>query len=345
MGGLLSGLAAIDFENRYLLFSSSLRQRFDFSRLPAFENASTRDWRIPVRLLNFLWHRIGYPPFESVFGERVDITHSPHPLILPARRAKTVITIHDLFFLSNPARVEREIATDYPALVRKHARRADAIISCSRFSKGEIVERLQVNPEKVEVIYPGSRPVAGEAIEGLDRDSILFVGRIEHRKNIENLLRAFARVRCREAMLRLVGPPGAGYVEARKLCTELGLDSRVEFTGFLSGKALDREYARARLFVLPSLCEGFGLPLLDAMVRGVPIAASRAASIPEVAAGAALYFDPADPAGMAEALERVWEDEALRARLCAAGAERVREFSVERSARQVLDFYRRIVGR
>ncbi|MBI2838638.1 MAG: glycosyltransferase family 4 protein [Acidobacteria bacterium] len=345
VASLLSSLATLDRENRYLLFSSSLRERFDRETARGFADSKIRDWRIPVRALNFLWHRLGFPPVEAIFGERIDIAHSPHPLILPARKAKRIVTIHDLFFLTHPELVEREMATDYPRLVRDHARRADGVITVSEYSKREIVERLGVDEAKVEVIYHGgllaqAPPIAPESA----RDTILFVGRVEHRKNVVNLLRAFARLKHLGARLRIVGPPGAGYEESRSVCTSLGLDTAVDFAGYESGAALEAEYARARVFAFPSLCEGFGLPLLDAMRRGIPIAASNATAIPEVAGDAALHFDPLNPVEMATAIERVWSDEELRARLRSAGETRVQAYSWNESARRTLAFYRRVVA-
>lgn len=365
VASLLSALATIDHENRYLLFSSSLRERLDRGTARGFADAELRDWRIPVRALNLLWHRLGFPPVEAIFGERIDIAHSPHPLILPARKARKIVTIHDLFFLSHPELVEREMATDYPRLVRDHASRADGVITVSEYSKKEIVDRLGIEPTRIEVIYHGGPPTAagrasagrasagrsaagrsaaGQPITDRARDTILFVGRVEHRKNVINLLRAFARLRHLGARLRFVGPPGAGYGEARSACTSLGLDTSVDFAGYESGAALEAEYARARVFVFPSLCEGFGLPLLEAMRRGIPVAASNVTAIPEVAGDAALYFDPLDLEEMATAIERVWSDEELRAQLRSAGETRVQAYSWNESARRTLAFYRRVVA-
>ncbi|MEW6363881.1 MAG: glycosyltransferase family 1 protein [Acidobacteriota bacterium] len=340
---LLHALAAADSQNRYLLFSSSLRERFDGNALPPFRNSSFKDYRIPVRVLNFCWHRLGTPPLDLLFGEPVNLTHSPHPLLLPARRARTIVTIHDLFFLSHPSLVDREMASHYPALVRKHAQRADGIITVSEFSRQEIVSRLGASPDKVAVIHHGP-PERAECAPAA-RDSILLVGRIEYRKNVDNLLRAFARIKSRDCRLRLVGAPGAGYHHSRSLCETLGLSGRVDWVGYQSGAGLAAEYTRARVLAFPSICEGFGLPLLDAMQYAIPIAASNATAIPEVAGDAALYFDPADPDAMAHALWTAWDDETARQRLVEAGRKRLDMFSWERAARQTLDFYETVARR
>lgn len=341
--GILRALAGLDRENRYLLFSSSLRERFRAEQWPAFADRTCRDLRIPVRVMNWLWNRAEMPAIETIFGERVDLVHSPHALLVPARSARRIVTIHDLFFLSHPHLVDREMSTDYPRLIRDHARRADGIVTSSEYSRAEIVERLQVDPRKIRVIPPGAPrdPVTAPAQDKL-RDAILFVGRIEHRKNVANLLNAFAGMRDPTARLRLIGPRGAGYSEIRSRCSKLGLDDRVDFVEYLQPEELAGEYSRARCFVLPSFCEGFGLPLLEAMRHRVPIAASDVTSIPEVAGDAASYFDPNDPAAIADALDRLWSDEELRQQLVEAGQRRLQRFSWEAAARKMLDFYTQV---
>jgi len=342
LGGLLPALAAADHANRYVLFSSSLRDRFDASAVPQFLDGRLVDRRVPVRLLNWAWHFHGYPPLDRLVGEPIHLTHSPHPLILPARRARTVVTIHDLFFLSHPELVEREVSAHYPALVRAHACSADAVVTSSVYSQREIMERLQVDERKIVVIPPGA-PAGPRAVRREPGDAILFVGRIEHRKNVENLLRAVAMMREKEVRLRMIGPAGAGHEQARNLAASLGIDDRVAFAGYSSGDALLAEYGRARGLVLPSLCEGFGLPLLEAMHHGVAIAASDVTSIPEVAGDAALYFEPRHPEQIATALDRLWSEPGTRERLVEAGTRRLAAFSWERAARLLLDTYKRLL--
>ena len=235
------------------------------------------------------------------------------------------------------------MSTHYPALVHKHARKADGIITDSEYSKREIIERLQVDPETVRIIPLGTRPLA-PVISDRPRDSILFVGRIEHRKNIGNLIRAFSRMKEKDAQLRLVGPPGAGSSEFRTMALSSGVKDRIIFAGYMNGLELAAEYARARVFVFPSLCEGFGLPLLEAMQHGVPIAASSATSIPEVAGDAAHYFDPQQPEQIASILDRLWSDETERAALTQAGRRRWPMFSWEETARRTIETYRRVAG-
>ncbi|HEV2983616.1 MAG TPA: glycosyltransferase, partial [Vicinamibacterales bacterium] len=128
------------------LFSSSWKDRIaPGAELPG---AILLDRRIPVRLLNLLWHRAGWPPVEALSAGRFDVVHSSHPLLMPSRDAAQVITIHDLNFLSHPERTRAEVRRDYPPLAREHARRADAIIVPSAFTAGEVERRLGIAPER-----------------------------------------------------------------------------------------------------------------------------------------------------------------------------------------------------
>jgi glycosyltransferase involved in cell wall biosynthesis len=136
------------------VFSSSWKDRLDPRRLP--DGVAHVDRRVPVRWLNFAWHRLGWPPADWLAGRAFDVTHSPHPLILPARRAAHVVTIHDLNFLAHPERTRAEIRRDYPALARLHAHRADRIVVVSEFTAGEVVRQLGVPREKIAVCPPGA---------------------------------------------------------------------------------------------------------------------------------------------------------------------------------------------
>jgi hypothetical protein len=124
------------------LFSSSWKDRLHVA--PELDGVRVVDRRIPVSVLNFAWHRLGWPPAETLVPTPIDVTHSLHPLLLPARAAARVITIHDLNFLAHPERTRAEIRRDYPVLVREHAHRADAIIVPSRFTATEVERQLGV---------------------------------------------------------------------------------------------------------------------------------------------------------------------------------------------------------
>src|SRR5688572_25800702 len=168
------------------LFSSSWKDRLDAGRVPG---TGVVDVRVPVRVLNTAWHRLGWPPVERFAGP-VDVAHSFHPLLMPAARARQVVTIHDLDFLDHPERTRGEIRRDYAALAPRHARTAAAVVTVSRFTAGEIERRLEVPRDRIVVCSPGApawprRPASAPA------GPILFLGTLEPRKNIGTLLKAY----------------------------------------------------------------------------------------------------------------------------------------------------------
>jgi len=269
------------------------------------------------------------------------------PLVHPPR---SVVTIHDLGYLHFP-RAHRLLDRLYLDLsTRFNARAAAHIIADSQATKRDLVERYGVEPSKISVIYPGYDEEAfqplreREAIEavktryGIAGDYILFVGTIQPRKNLVRLMEAFSLLKRQAADLQLViaGKKGWLYEAIFRRVEELGLEGQVVFTGYVADEDLPALFSGARLFVFPSLYEGFGLPVLEAMACGVPVVCSNASSLPEVADDAALLFDPLDVVGMAAAMERVLGDERLRAKLVERGLKRARGFSWEKCARQTL---------
>ena len=173
------------------LFSSSWKDRL--AATPDIDGAAIVDRRVPVRALNFAWHRLGWPPAEALAGGAFDVVHSPHPLLMPARRAAQVITIHDLNFLTHPARTSGEIRRDYPALVREHAHRAGAILVPSAYTAGEIERLLGVPRERMALCPPGAPDWTPRAAAPKD-GYVLFFSTLEPRKNVSGLLDAYERL-------------------------------------------------------------------------------------------------------------------------------------------------------
>src|SRR5688572_11467698 len=172
-------------KDRFFLFSASLSERYPERRWP--ENVTMVDRRIPVRVLNSAWHRLEWPPLDTLVGAHLDLVHSPHPLLLPARKAKRIVTIHDLFFLKHPDMTRAEVRRDYPALVRDHVKRADGVICPSEHTASETRLLLDVPPAKIAVIPNGvdpeyRTPISDEAVDAalarlrLPRGALLFVG-------------------------------------------------------------------------------------------------------------------------------------------------------------------------
>lgn len=292
---------------------------------------------------------------------RIDVFHGMDHVGIPfvGRTAKTVVTVHDVIVLILPETfMPRHRLVVRTALARVR-RKADRVIVPSQAVKRDVVRRLGVPVDRVVVTPEGCEPrfrpvrsagvLRAAAKYGLPPRYVLAVGTLEPRKNLTTLLRAFARLRRDGGVdpeLRLVLAGARGWLDEPIFQTvrSLGLEEAVHFPGFIDDDDLPAVYGGAALFVFPSLYEGFGLPLLEAMACGVPVVTSNVSSLPEVAGDAALLVDPRDEAGLAAAVARGLRDGALRDRLRAAGLARARQFSWEATARRTLDAYTSVVG-
>ena len=288
---------------------------------------------------------------------KVDLLHSPHfllPLFLPmARSCPAVVTIHDVIYLACPQDLpSRAGRLYYRGMMHACSRVATRIITDSEYSKSEIVRHLHTDPAKIDVIYPGvdpgfhriTDPVRLGAVRtkyGLDRDFILCVGIYKPRKNHAGLLRAFQRLRQSggNAQLVIAGSMAEGESMLRRLATESGIAKHVVFAGFVNEPDLHALYSAARVCVCPSLYEGFGFTVLEAMACGTPVVCSTATSLPEVAGQGALYADPHNAEEIASQLLRVLSDETLRASLIEGGTQNLQRFNWADTARQTLSVY------
>jgi len=300
------------------------------------------DRRIPVGVLNYLWHRVGWPPVESLAGP-CDVVHAAHPLVIPARSAAQVITIHDLFFLTNPERTGAEIRRDYPALVAPHARRAHAVITSTEHGKSLVVNQLGVPSHHVHVCRAGAPTWQrlGHAPNVPEDGYALFLGTLEPRKNIGALLDAWQLLLERGVRQRLVLAGRATDDAAAWLAriAEPPLEGHVTHLGYVEEQDRETLYAGARLLVLPSLDEGFGLTALEAMSAGVPLVASNRGSLPEVAGDAAVLIDPTDVRALAAAIERALTDTAWATDRAQAGLARAQTFTWAESAAALRQAY------
>lgn len=330
------------------VFTSSWKDR-PSPQLSANLGARVIDRRIPVSVLNALWHRAGWPPVEWL-GGRADVVHSAHPLLIPSRHAAQVVTIHDLFFLTDTAAGGSEIARDYPVLAGPHARRADAVVTSSEYGRQQVAERLSVDRARIHVVPPGAPTwqMLGKAPNRPISGYVLFLGTLEPRKNVGTLLDAWIRVvAALPARPHLVLAGRATPQSERWLARlkDAPFAGTVEHRGYVTEDAREALYAGARALVLPSLDEGFGLPVLEAMAAGVPVIASRRGAIPEVSSGAAELVEPTDVDGLAAALVRVLTDDSYATALALRGLERARDFTWERSAAALSAVYAEAVAR
>ena len=352
---LLFSLARIDANNQYYLFSSSYKDRFHQEELPPFSQREFRDARYPVKLMNFLWQRLEWPPLDSFFKTELDLTHSPIPLLLPTK-GKKIVTVYDMFFMDFPAFVQGEARKNFARRIENSLHRADGILVISQFVKDQIISRFSLNEDKVKVVYLGVDPdyskkpsvVQTEIVKkkyGLPSNFVLFVGAIEPRKNLVKLIEALGIIqkKSHDVPLVIVGKKGMDYKNLKNTIEESNLQSKVMFLNYLPEGDLKALYHLASCLVFPSLCEGFGLPLVEAMASECPLVVSCAPALPEIALDAAIYFHPEDAEEMAVQIITVLENDDKRKNLIEKGTQRVRDFSWTQTAENTLDFYRSVL--
>lgn len=323
------------------LFSSSWKDRLAPGVVPG---ARQVDVRVPVRLLNRAWHQWGWPPVEA-FAGRVDVAHSMHPLLVPARGAAQVVTIHDLYFLDRPESAAAEIRRDYPSLTPSHARRADAVIAVSNYTAQEVRARLNIPADRVSVCPPGAPAWQPRDLSLIGRSQpgpILFIGTIEPRKNVGVLLAAYRKL----LVLDPGAPPlvmaGGVSAECASLLAELDeppMADRARHLGYVTDSERQELYRSASVLVLPSLNEGFGLPALEAMTVGVPVVAANRGALPELLHGVGTLIEPDDADGLARTLRDLLSDPGRAQSSADRGLLRAREYTWTATAKRVMDVY------
>jgi glycosyltransferase involved in cell wall biosynthesis len=299
----------------------------------------------PVRIRRVPRSGLGRLAALSLLSHQVgaDITHTIYFLPVAVRGA-SVVTIHDISFERHPEFFSRSSLFRDRLLVRDAARRATRLVTVSETSRRDLLELWHVAPERVVAIPNGVsslfRPPADKlAFDPADRPlRVLAVGTLQPRKNLLRLVDAVALVaREMRIVVRIVGPDG---FQASQIRDRLGRAAQVEITGYVSQEQLVAEYQRADVFVYPSLYEGFGLPVIEAMASGIPVVTSTGGSLPEVAGDAALLVDPLDVAAIAAAIRRIASDANLRDRLRALGIARSARFTWHDAALAHLALYR-----
>lgn len=297
------------------------------------------------------WERVeAHPPTANKDG---DIFHNLHngfgmPL---EKTCPTIVTIHDLIPLIMPEYCGSPYRENFIANIAQTAKNADKIIATSVCTKNDIIKLLKVPPKKISVIYQGIdrafRPLNKEAVKkdllsiyNIDRDYILYVGGFNPRKNLTGLVEAFSLIQEEVPWnLLIVGQEGKRYNEVRKLAEKITPQGRVIFSGYIPDQGLPLFYNGAKVFVYPSLYEGFGLPPLEAAACGTAVILSNAASLPEVMGDNAIYVDPHNKEDIANAILTLYRNEALRLTLARNGLDHSRLFSHPMAAKKTLALY------
>ena len=351
-------LADLDQTNDYRLVYAR-PNRGALVQFPQARNFARRQVLLHERWLSILWHRAKVPLPADWLSGSVDVYHSPDFALPPLRRARGILTVHDLAFLMRPECADTHLRAYLEEVVPRSVQRADFIIADSENTRNDLVVLLGVDPAVVAVVPGGVeerfRPVHDPVLAARARRAlgvghapfILAVGVLEPRKNLNRLMDAFAELKQRPGLpadLKLVLAGGKGWLVDDILDHHAASPVRddILLPGFVPDDLLPAVYSAAAVLAFPSLYEGFGLPVLEAMACGTPVVASRASCVPEVAEGAALMIDPDSTDGLAAALEQVLLDESLRASLVDKGRQRARLYTWRQAAERLLDVYCRV---
>ena len=349
---LLRQLARQDTSNEYVVLCrdadwdtvEELGPRFR----PVVENAGAYSIREQVAL-----------PID-LRRESAELFHAPHYVLPPLTPCRSVVTIHDCIHLRFPQYLPNKIGYAYArgqmwAATHKAAR----VITVSEASKRDILRYFRVPESRIDVIYnaiddrfwqqPDTEEIARVRERyRLDDPFVLYAGNIKPHKNLERLIEAFHTLRqdsdLAHVKLLIIGDEISKYATLRRAVHRYKLHKHVRFFGFVPDKTLAVLYRLARVFVFPSLYEGFGFPPLEAMASGAPVITSNVSSLPEVVGDAALLIDPLNPSEIADAMRRVLMDSDLREDLRQRGRRRVQEFSWERSVRRVREIYDEVLA-
>ncbi len=354
---LVSALGALHKPHRYTLFSRA-RPNADLP-LPGGDAFRLRALPLGERILTPLWQRARLPLPADLFTGRADLWHGLDGTLPPLLHGAAIVTIADLAFLTQPDCLEPARADAQRRAVPQAARRADAIITFSEHVRRDLIERLSIPAERAHVISPGA-PAAFQHITdsmllsatrykfGLQPPFILTVGTLEPRKNLTRLVQAFDKIRRDRTgprMLAIAGQNGWRYEEVYEIVNRLGLKNEVRFLGHVTDLELVLLYSMADVVALPSLYEGFGFALLEAMACGAPVVCSNAGALPEVAGDAALLVNPTDTDALGTMLARVLRNPRLRALLSKKGQARAATFTWEACAQGHLKLYEETAAR
>jgi len=293
-----------------------------------------RSWRLP--LPPNARRRILLEPFGPRSAALFHGLNQRLPRI-PLRRA--VATFHDLFVVSGDYSTS-EFRARFAGQARDAAARADAIIAVSEFTRSQTIALLGVQPQKVRVVHHGIRELG---VRPSEREKIVLnVGAIQTRKNIVRLVEAFEKLDA-DWTLVLAGSAGYGAGEILARIESSPARKRIVVTGYVRPEELSQWYSRASIFAFPSLDEGFGMPVLEAMAAGLPVVTSNRSALPEVAGDAALLINPEDAEALASALSSLMQDEGLRTAWGKRGLARAKLFSWEKAARETWAVYQTLL--
>lgn len=317
--------------------------------------------QLSERNLARMWHRLRLPIPVEYWTGALDVFHAMDFTLPPThRRTQTIVTIHDLAFERFPDETMPGMLAHLKRTVPRSVARADHLMAVSQATARDLIDLYGVPEVKISVVHlgvaqrfnPRPAPSADSAAEesaairqkyGLgDGALVLTVSTLQPRKNHKRLVQAFAQASS-DATLVIAGAQGWAYEDVQREVDRLNVAHRVVFAGRIDEADLPALYRAATVFVYPSLYEGFGLPVLEAMACGLPVISSDSSSLPEVVGEAGILVDPLDVAAISGALDRVLGNDALRAQMRQAGITQARQFTWAQAAQQTWDVYEQVL--
>ncbi len=346
---LVDALFRADVQNEYVLYST----KDGAEELKALQSPN---FRVSTLIHSNSYARIPFGIPAQAARDSLDIFHAQF-IVPPFLHARTVATIPDIAYEQFPEFFPSYQRAWSKTLIRWSAHRADHIITVSEYSKRAIASTYGIPEERITVTYeaagaeffPTNRDSAKEVIArkyGITDNFILYLGRLQARKNLRALVEAYGLARRAGVTHKLVlaGKPDSLFTPVLQCIRDRGLETEVLFPGYVAATDVPQFYNAADVFVYPSLYEGFGLPVLEAMACGLPVITSRGTALEEIAGDAAMLVDPRDEMAIANALELVLQNSEMKSRLSSAGLKRSRQFSFSETARQTIAVYRRVAG-
>jgi glycosyltransferase involved in cell wall biosynthesis len=339
---------------RFALFYNRGRHTAPPAGLESMPSRTIRAGYKPWRMAVWMGHLAGLD-FNRLMPD-ADLFHATEHLLPPLREVPTVLTVHDMIFKLFPEHQKRLNYWYLNATMPLYCRRAGAIVTVSECSKRDIVRYYGLHPSKVVVIYEAAasefRPASPAAADGIRRQYglperfIIHVGTIEPRKNLNRLIEALQMLRDEGFRIPLVvvGAKGWLYDDLFRRLQELQICEDVHFPGYVQQAELPILYSAATMAVMPSVYEGFGLPVLEAMACGTPVVCSDASSLPEIGGTATHYFDPYQTEAMVGAIREVWASEELQTEMRQAGLEQAAKFSWALTAEKTMEVYQRLLA-
>ena len=359
---LIKNLLQIDKKNTYLLTGRYTTSKY----LSSVTDLKTKypSSKLKIKIFDTtqkklaVWDRLRFPPIE-LLGFRADILHCPDFMIPPTLNKNIVLTIHDLAFIRFPQFNFDWFIKKYTKEVKRNTATAKKILADSRSTKNDIVKLLKINPDKIKVVHLATDNIfkklpAGEIDKktltkyNIDKRYILSVGTIEPRKNYPILIKAFNILKRQNEKfnLKLVIAGRTGW-KSEPTYNERDLSpyrKDILFLGRVSDEDLVQIYNQAEFFIYPTIFEGFGLPLLEAMSCGLSVIATDTSSIPEVISGAGILVNPYDVKALSEKIETLASNKELKNRLSKKSIEQAKKFSWLKTAEDTLNSYKSVVS-